>query len=343
MAPDDVAQNKMAPDAITETQQKIEALKLRLDTLEGKANKKERTQVNKEIYALENDESYVAAVKARVEEERARSAAADDAAHVASLAQEAAMAAARQKASTNPGGAAAEMYERHFRQQVEQLFDEYAPKFERSLCVDLKYRTPQELERVLLSRAGRSEADQAAGVLSHSTCVDFGCGTGLMGVLLRARCTGRLIGCDLSRGMLEVAERAHAGVYDELDAADAVSYLRKQAAGSADLVVGADVCVYMRQLVDLVAAAAAALSLGGILAFSTEACRLDEVVGGLPPNGDGWVERKSERIAHSEEYLRWLVAEASSPLQLLALESSDIRNDGKEVIRGHLVLMQKVQ
>ena len=164
-----------------------------------------------------------------------------------------------------------------------------------------------------------------------------------MGVLLRPRCAGRLIGCDLSRGMLEVAERAHAGVYDQLGAADAVSYLRRQAAGSADLVVGADVCVYMRQLVDLIAAAAAALSLGGLLAFSTEACRLDEVEGGLPPAGEGWVERKSERIAHSEEYIRWLVADAASPLKIVALESSDIRNDGKEVIRGHLVVMQKVR
>jgi predicted TPR repeat methyltransferase len=220
---------------------------------------------------------------------------------------------------------------------------QYAPKFERSLCVDLKYRTPQELERVLLSREDRSDADRASGMLSHSTCVDFGCGTGLMGVLLRPRCTGRLIGSDLSRGMLEVAERKHAGVYDQLEAADAVSHLRRQAAGSADLVVGADVCVYMRQLVDLVAAAAAALAVGGLLAFSTEACRLDEVEGGLPPTGEGWVERKSERIAHSEEYIRWLVGDAASPLKLVTLESSDIRNDGKKVIRGFLVLMQKVR
>jgi hypothetical protein len=108
---------------ILETEQRIEALKLRLPSLEGKANKKERTQVNKDIYTLENDEEYVAAIKARVEEKRAQSAAADDAAHAAKLAEERAAAAALQKASGN-NSSSVEMYERHFRQQVEQLFDE---------------------------------------------------------------------------------------------------------------------------------------------------------------------------------------------------------------------------
>ena len=41
-------------DIIAETEAKIAALKLRLPELEGKANKKERTQVSKEIYGLEN-------------------------------------------------------------------------------------------------------------------------------------------------------------------------------------------------------------------------------------------------------------------------------------------------
>ena len=49
---------------IAEIESKMEVLKLRLPNLEGKANKKERTAVNKEIYALENDDAYVAAKKA---------------------------------------------------------------------------------------------------------------------------------------------------------------------------------------------------------------------------------------------------------------------------------------
>ena len=76
-------------DIIAETEAKLEALKLRLPELEGKANKKERTAVNKEIYNLENDEAYVAAVKAQLEGTRAAASAADDAAHVEKLKAEA--------------------------------------------------------------------------------------------------------------------------------------------------------------------------------------------------------------------------------------------------------------
>ena len=48
----------------------VEALRVRLPELEGKANKKERTAVNKELYALENDDAYAAAVKRSKEGER---------------------------------------------------------------------------------------------------------------------------------------------------------------------------------------------------------------------------------------------------------------------------------
>ena len=79
----------MADEAlIAEVEAKIEALKLRLPGLEGKANKRERTAVNKEIYALENDDAYAAAVKAQLEGARAGAAAADDAEHAAKLAAE---------------------------------------------------------------------------------------------------------------------------------------------------------------------------------------------------------------------------------------------------------------
>ena len=61
---------------IAEIESKMEVLKLRLPNLEGKANKKERTQVNKDLYNLENDEAYVAAMKRRLEGGRSAAAAA---------------------------------------------------------------------------------------------------------------------------------------------------------------------------------------------------------------------------------------------------------------------------
>ena len=73
---------------VSEVTAKLEALNARLPDLEGKANKRERTAVNKEIYALENDEAYAAAVKRRAEGGRAEAAAADDAAHEEKLRKE---------------------------------------------------------------------------------------------------------------------------------------------------------------------------------------------------------------------------------------------------------------
>lgn len=90
----------MGDALVAEIEGKIEALKLRLPDLEGKANKKERTQVNKDIYALENDEAYLAAVKSKLSGAREAAAAADDAAHAAKLKQEAADEAARLEAAT---------------------------------------------------------------------------------------------------------------------------------------------------------------------------------------------------------------------------------------------------
>ena len=80
---------------IADVEAKLEALKLRLPDLEGKANKKERTAVNKEIYNLENGDDYVAAIKRRAEGGRAAAAAADDAAHAEKLKREAEEEAAR--------------------------------------------------------------------------------------------------------------------------------------------------------------------------------------------------------------------------------------------------------
>jgi len=72
---------------VEQTQEKLAALKLQLPELEGKAHKKERTQVNKEIYRLENDEAYVAAMKAKQEVSRAERAA-DEAAAEATAERE---------------------------------------------------------------------------------------------------------------------------------------------------------------------------------------------------------------------------------------------------------------
>ena len=222
----------------------------------GKESKRDRQKLNQAIYKLELGDEYVAAVKERDAATKSEAAAATLVAEAAAAAARALEDAAAAAATPWPAPARDKLeLEQHYRQQVEALFDEYADHFEQALCEGLRYRTPDHLYAMHLERSGRTPTDIAEGILSRMAAVDFGCGTGLMGVQLRVACCGRLIGCDLSRGMLKVAATRHKGVYDELVASDAISFLRKLSPGSADLIVGCDVCVYLRSLEPKFAAA----------------------------------------------------------------------------------------
>ena len=222
---------------------------------------------------------------------------------------------------------------------LQDMYDEYADTYDEELCGKggLGYRTPELLEAALLARPGRLAADVSEGVLSRTNALDVGCGTGLMGMLLRARCEGQLLGCDLSARMLKVGAESRPGLYDTTEAADGVSYLRSRPAGQADLVVACEVFPHMESLVDFFRAAEAALCLGGVFAFSVEE--------GLPEEcaDHGWVERQETgRVAHSAEYLRSLAAAAASELELSSLASVELRHDGDELVHGFAVLTTKV-
>ena len=203
----------------------------------------------------------------------------------------------------------------------------------------MELRRRQEQEEVDEAEEEK-EGDVQNHPFSEHLAVDLGCGTGLAGAALRSRCKGRLVGCDLSKKMLAVA-RKKANVYDSLDACDAVAYLHRHIKpATADLIVAADVFVYMRDLSDLFDEVATALRPGGFFAFSTEKATTEET-GGVPSSdgGKGWVERPSERIAHSEEYLRWL---AASQFRVCCLRETVVRRDSGTGLPGHLAVLVKV-
>ena len=79
---------------------------------------------------------------------------------------------------------------------VRRLFDQHAPDFEASLMRRLDYRGPAILLDALKAATGKP--------LEFGSVLDLGCGTGLAGVAIRPFCD-RLVGMDLSSGMLEVA------------------------------------------------------------------------------------------------------------------------------------------
>ena len=354
---------------VLDTEAKIAAIRLRLAALPtGKEHKRQRTAANKELYSLENNEDYVAAIKARTLHDRAIRDAAEDAEIAASRLRDEEAAANAKKAAAANTIQPSRTQELHFRSLVTSLFDEYAPNFEKELVGHLRYETPAKIIQALIQARGGDEStggDEApaaapicATQLSATLAVDLGCGTGLAGVALRGRFGGRLIGCDLAPRMLAVARRkqrvAFSGdggdagdggdgggpLYDQLEACDAVAYLHRHVPNAgADLIIAADVLVYMRSLDDLFSAVSKALAPSGLFAFSTEVARPGEVH--CPPDGPGWIERPSERLAHLEAYLRMLIDVEASALELVSLEETTIRQDGKHPIRGHVVVVRK--
>jgi predicted TPR repeat methyltransferase len=140
---------------------------------------------------------------------------------------------------------------------IRDFFNAFADRFEPTLVGNLAYDTPARLARAL----GEHGADSARSVL------DLGCGTGLMAQAL-AR-PGRVFdGVDLSPRMLEHARAK--GLYRNLHAAEIIEFLHG-ARAQWDLILAADVFVYIAGLQPLFAAVAARLAPGGCFAFSIEA------------------------------------------------------------------------
>ena len=164
---------------------------------------------------------------------------------------------------------------------VQGLFDNYAAQYDQHLVQVLSYSAPQVLV------AGLGQRGQP-----YVSALDLGCGTGLCGPLLRPRVTW-LEGVDLSANMLERA--AALGVYDELVQADLVAHLGTTERRH-DLVVAADVFIYVGELAPVFEGVARVLEVGGSFCFSVEEATGDHDLVLLP----------SLRYAHSERMVRAL-------------------------------------
>ena len=129
---------------------------------------------------------------------------------------------------------------------VEKTFDDFASTFDVKLA-HLSYRAPQ-IVAAMMADSGRQPA-------KNLDVLDAGCGTGLCGPLF-APYARRLIGVDLSRGMLAGAQKR--GVYDELVKGELTEYLQAHES-SFDVIVSADTLCYFGALEEAIGAAAAAL------------------------------------------------------------------------------------
>jgi predicted TPR repeat methyltransferase len=204
---------------------------------------------------------------------------------------------------------------------VKGLFDQYAGHFDQHLVGVLGYRTPELLKGLLDAHPGSVPA------LSPliDAALDLGCGTGLCAPLLRPMAK-RLTGVDLSEKMLDRARAT--GMYDELACADIVDWLGRREE-QWDLVLAADVLVYIGDLAPLFGEVARALRPGGRFAFSVEAL--------LDGAGAGYAITASNRFAHAPAYVR-ACAQAAG-LDVVDMREAALRKEHGAEVGGLLFLL----
>ncbi|MEZ2221119.1 methyltransferase domain-containing protein [Rhizobium sp. RCC_161_2] len=220
---------------------------------------------------------------------------------------------------------AAELPEQPPSRYVERLFDDYADRFETSLVEKLGYTVPQKLSALI--------AETADIPVRFHHAVDLGCGTGLFGPEVRTR-VDRLEGFDLSKSML--AKAAEKDVYDYLGQADlslapplSGVFDGGLAPARADLITAADVLMYLGNLQGVMAIVAELSAPDAVFAFSVEDAQEPE----------GYLLRDSLRFAHSEAYVRALLADHGFVVHNLA--RSVIRMDGGKPVHGILFVTRK--
>merc|ERR1712194_773620 len=120
-------------------------------------------------------------------------------------------------------------------QKIEELFDEYADEFDNHLVSVLNSDCPAKLRSLVPPRR-------------FDRCLDLGCGTGLAGQAFTDICD-YMEGVDLGAKMVDKARER--GCYDALHARDLLTHLKRQAPSSFDLMLCADVLIYIRDLVPI--------------------------------------------------------------------------------------------
>jgi predicted TPR repeat methyltransferase len=197
---------------------------------------------------------------------------------------------------------------------VRDLFDSYAESFDTHLVTELGYRTPTLL-RQLYDRLG------GGGV---RRMVDLGCGTGLSGEAF-ASIAEELVGVDLSEKMIDAARAK--GLYRSLHVGEVVSFLQGSTARY-ELLLAADVLVYIGDLGPLMAAASSRSKRGARFLLSVERAERP-----------GFHLQRSERFAHSPDYVRQIAARHGFTVE--AAETCELRRDEGRWIAGELFCLRR--
>jgi predicted TPR repeat methyltransferase len=157
--------------------------------------------------------------------------------------------------------------------------------------------------------------------------LDLGCGTGLIGERFRDL-VAEIDGVDLSPKMLEQARRKQ--IYSKLDCDEIVAWLQRTAAESLsfDLVLSADVFVYVGNLEPAFNAVGAILADKGLFVFSVE--HLAQGSFELLP---------TRRYAHSESYVRELASRHGFIIEVS--QQVNVRKERGVIVPGTIFVLTR--
>ena len=201
------------------------------------------------------------------------------------------------------------------RAYVETLFNEYADDFQTHLVEQLRYQAHQTL-LAPLRESGRR----------YPLVLDLGCGTGLCGQLIREQADA-VDGVDLAEAMVKQASAT--GAYRRVVHGDLLGFLREEST-PADLVIAADVFIYVGALDEVFAAIRQRLQPGGCFAFSVELAIGNAELQLLP----------SLRYAHSPDYVERLALAHGFRVQ--KTWQAPLREDQRKPVMGIYVLLEPV-
>lgn len=196
---------------------------------------------------------------------------------------------------------------------VETLFDQYAARFDEHLVERLNYVVPG----LIYEAYGRAHPHHMA-----QRVLDIGCGTGLAGEYF-ARQAQWLEGVDLSSGMLEAAQTK--GIYHRLTHADLQTHL-DQSTDIFDVIVAADVFIYLGSMASVFSSAKARLAPGGVLIFSLQKQEDDQ--------GGDFTLDETHRFSHNKAYIEREIAAAG--LSLIACDAVILRKDRDVDVQGFI-------
>ncbi|WP_319547579.1 tetratricopeptide repeat protein [Desulfogranum marinum] len=194
---------------------------------------------------------------------------------------------------------------------VRSLFDSYSETFEESLVGDLDYRAPERLWN-LFNHGPRKK--------KYEHCIDLGCGTGLCGELFR-ECSDKLTGIDLSPKMIDIARQKQ--IYDTLEEAELIAYFHQHHQDPApfDLVLAADVFIYLGDLKPVFQAITAGCRDEVHICFSIES-----------GEGEDWMLHANGRYSHSHDYI--LAVAKENDLQVCHFEQVALRQEKGGEVKG---------